>query len=339
MHEPQTWDAFRFTWAVPSAGFEWADDARPVDDRSDAQPPYLVMSRKDEGRLYRPLEEVPHLFSTFASLQQTPADFLDFAREYGWLGIGIDMEKALISDKWGRPEEPGSTDHTEDFGSQPPLGPPMVVGKGGRKYVPFYGEPMGTWQKEVSAFAPLVCVWQQIERRDRAKLEEHIIWTPGRVQFHYMVQDGERIPGPIQPQADMMELLASGTSQMTVENIAADGILHPEVFRSFTHGDVYAPARFLLLKNVNQKLHGSASPHLVIDDEGQLHPYIIPHHLLGALWLQFYRAVTGERKFRPCEICGEWMDVTELNADKRMHDVCSNRERQRRWRERSESRT
>jgi hypothetical protein len=62
-----------------------------------------------------------------------------------------------------------------------------------------------------------------------------------------------------------------------------------------------------------------------------------PSTLLTAMWLQFHRLVTGERRFRTCDICKRLMDVTDNQANKRVHQSCSLRERARRLRERRRS--
>jgi hypothetical protein len=56
--------------------------------------------------------------------------------------------------------------------------------------------------------------------------------------------------------------------------------------------------------------------------------------LLTTAWLQFAEAVCGQRKYRPCDVCGRLMDISEAArpGSKRMHDRCSLAERMRRYR-------
>jgi hypothetical protein len=64
-------------------------------------------------------------------------------------------------------------------------------------------------------------------------------------------------------------------------------------------------------------------------------PVVQPNGFLAAAWLGFGELVAGQRIIRTCEVCGQWMDITDTakpNA-KRMHTRCSNTQRQRRWRQ------
>ena len=118
---------------------------------------------------------------------------------------------------------------------------------------------------------------------------------------------------------------ASMNVESSVEAIAI-------VFHQWQVSDVIAPAKVFLLERVNDKLKDRTSPRLLLNKREELKPYIVPHHLLGALWFQLYQAIGGERQFKRCSICQEWMDVTGCRKTKRMHDSCSLRERMYRWR-------
>jgi hypothetical protein len=38
--------------------------------------------------------------------------------------------------------------------------------------------------------------------------------------------------------------------------------------------------------------------------------YFVPKNLLGAMWLQFARALVLPKKYRPCEVCGKYMEIS-----------------------------
>jgi hypothetical protein len=64
-------------------------------------------------------------------------------------------------------------------------------------------------------------------------------------------------------------------------------------------------------------------------------PEVRPVGLLSAAWLGFGEVVSGQRRIRPCEVCGQWMDITDTARPtaKRMHERCAHARRVRRWRQ------
>jgi hypothetical protein len=92
------------------------------------------------------------------------------------------------------------------------------------------------------------------------------------------------------------------------------------------------PARAALFQEINKKLAGQVSPCLLLDRKGQVLSYVRPRTLLAALWVQLYQAVTGWRRIRPCQYCGQLMDVTGGRLTKRAHTSCAHREKMRRYR-------
>jgi hypothetical protein len=81
-------------------------------------------------------------------------------------------------------------------------------------------------------------------------------------------------------------------------------------------------SRLFIAERFNRKMNGMASPTLLLDLKGGLHPHSQPASLLGALWLEFGHVASGERRQIICEICKRWMDVTQHRKDKRVHTSC-----------------
>jgi Phage integrase family len=70
--------------------------------------------------------------------------------------------------------------------------------------------------------------------------------------------------------------------------------LGDDVLGRFVPGDLVTPALHYLQSKINDKLEGRASPRLLWDaNRERLGLYIMPAGLVGALWLQFARAVGG----------------------------------------------
>ena len=66
---------------------------------------------------------------------------------------------------------------------------------------------------------------------------------------------------------------------------------------------------------INRQLEGHASPRLLWDaNRERLGLYIVPGGLIGALWLQFARAVERDSPFRQCAECGIWFELARGTA-------------------------
>ena len=99
--------------------------------------------------------------------------------------------------------------------------------------------------------------------------------------------------------------------------------------------DVVIPAQMVIQKLINKKLSVSeypVTPKLLMDKNNNLKQYLVPQNLLSAMWFQFFQAASGERKFKKCEICHKWEDVTEKRSSWSMHPNCAARVRMRRSR-------
>ena len=74
-----------------------------------------------------------------------------------------------------------------------------------------------------------------------------------------------------------------------------------------------AAARAFLIERINKRLTTMVSPRLVEDAESAgIEFYVAPTSLLGAMWLQAARAVSGSGEYRHCELeqCGRLFEVS-----------------------------
>jgi hypothetical protein len=62
---------------------------------------------------------------------------------------------------------------------------------------------------------------------------------------------------------------------------------------------------------------------------------ILPINLLGAIWLQLAETISGSKKHRACEACGEWFEVSPQKYRKSKH-YCGEHCRSRAYRSRKE---
>jgi hypothetical protein len=91
--------------------------------------------------------------------------------------------------------------------------------------------------------------------------------------------------------------------------------LGDEVLDRFVRGDLVKPALHYVQSVINKQLQKRASPRLLWDaNRERLGLYIVPEGLIGALWLQFARAVERDSQFRQCAECGIWFELAPGTA-------------------------
>jgi len=148
-------------------------------------------------------------------------------------------------------------------------------------------EPLADWLKQANWMRITVGVWEALQavRRDdgdTVHLEDMIRW-PSRDSVEVREGDSWR------------HLWSEGSS------VAA--LTGTEV--SFEYGDLVGPARHYLEDMISRGVQEGTVA--VLDwPPGRGRPKIgvRPANLLGALWLQFAEAVTGEKEAGTCAICG-----------------------------------
>ena len=92
--------------------------------------------------------------------------------------------------------------------------------------------------------------------------------------------------------------------------LIADERLDPDILARFVPGDPIGPALHCMQSLINEHLHHRASPRLLWEQSrDRLGLYIVPEGLIGALWLQFARAVERDAKFRQCAECTTWFEL------------------------------
>jgi hypothetical protein len=147
-----------------------------------------------------------------------------------------------------------------------------------------------------------VALWDMAREGNIEGLSQHIHWE-GREAVKYRSR-----PSP-----------APGESPKHLPQrtyiLLASKHLHPERLERFRPGDVIEPAGYLVQQLVNEHLQGRVSPRLLWDaHDGRLRLYDVPHGLIGALWLQFARAIDGKRTYRRCRECPRWFELTPAIA-------------------------
>jgi hypothetical protein len=189
-------------------------------------------------------------------------------------------------------------------------------------------EKLSEWHSEIWAMRNGLALWDAASARDEKTLRQHIHWEEGpaiRYSSRPNAFKQKDMPLPVEGESDESEIIAM-----------RDGEQLEERLRYFTPGDTVGPALFRVQDVINKHMRDHVSPRLLWDKDlahSELH--IVPHNLLGALWLQFAEAVNGDKKYRRCEECGKWFELSpDLNRTNRKY--CSGACRSKTYRRKKE---
>lgn len=164
---------------------------------------------------------------------------------------------------------------------------------------PLEGESLNFLQREKKEMKNAVALWEYINDGNKEALSSIILWDNNSVKYNL---DGK-------------------------SSVIASNTLNKELFSRFSPGNPIMPAKCFLQSIINNKLRGKIAPKLLFDNENNLVPYLMPDDLLTAMWYQFYLAVIGERKYKRCEICLYWENVTGNRKNWKKHKTCAANER------------
>ncbi len=177
-----------------------------------------------------------------------------------------------------------------------------------------FGEALALWEAETRTMRHLVDVADALENPER--LSKWISHEP--------------------PTGDISQALVYRREEIVAE-IASDN------FRTSLLGyivgeppDVALPraGQFLVQQHINRRLEKYAAPRLLYSPESdQLELRLMPTNLLGALWLQFARAVEASKTYRRCRVCKQWFEVS-VEGKRRHSTYCSDRCRVKAYRDR-----
>jgi hypothetical protein len=165
-----------------------------------------------------------------------------------------------------------------------------------------------------------VRVWELLREGDREQRGRHIQWgpDPDAIAWVRYVSHPELAPGQSPPDGECPTEHEIAAARGDDGAPCDDGL-----WGSLQPGDVLMPARFFLQQTVNGHLEEEVTPGLVWDPGQERLVYqSTPRSLLGAMWLQFARAVSGDKQYRRCQECGRWYEVSREAA--RAHRIfCS----------------
>jgi len=272
-----------FHVAVPASGYHWVRAAYtdPGDDggRSGfgSGVGELLMWNGVEWRLrtYDPLA-IPDLFRVFADTRPDKESILAFANQYGKLGVAVDLHRKNLEDHRG----PELLDRWQAEIRQM------------RTAVRVWDAYQTGREKDLR---PLVCKWGELGPEVRRRYQG---LAPGAADREWYAPSRDETGEIVD--LDLVQQIVYGTPDSFVGKawLAA--------------ADRRQAAKIFLADAANEHLYDhcrvelNERPRLV----GEFRVGVRPRDLLGAMWWQVARLVTGDTQFRGCKVCGQLMEVS-----------------------------
>ena len=285
---------FKFNWYAHQDGYEWLNMVRvtpkhPIESAASESLFLLPRNSQATSKVYDPLEDEKTLFAIFADLGQFAGKELnDQIIKFANQYGWLGIAEAVIS----LTEEKGMVD----------------VG---------FGEEEKVWSQEIDDMSLAYRLWRYLKNGHTTKLMGTIHWEKS-------IDSGDCIAITYEEDFHFED------SQLSLKNGKTHKIayLYPRLEGfTFQPGDLIGPAKYHLQNLINKKLWGNVSPRVIYDQAWNLHPYVMPHNLLSAMWLQLYQATTGQKKFIQCEVCGGLIALSEKSrSTKKRHINCSKAE-------------
>jgi DNA-binding CsgD family transcriptional regulator len=184
------------------------------------------------------------------------------------------------------------------------------------------------WVTEIVAMRHTVTVWDYWRHDAEKELRKHFVWRNddhGKMAVHYDSHPELR-PGLSPPAPDRRVVAVVGSETSPDGRWAA---LQPN--------NVMLAAQLFLMQVINDHVNRDTDSTLVWDNE-EKRPVrtSVPQHLLGTIWLQFEHAVTENKKYLDCPMCGRCIEVS-LEAGRSDKEVCGNTCRSTAYRKRKEA--
>jgi hypothetical protein len=285
-----------FAWEVAQAGHHWVE-THAMDQGSDVRWHFLTPAVGTSGGAFRAVRYQPlaAYSGLFRNFAATDPSLNAIKSFADRFGLlGGNLRNRIVLYEQGR-------------GGKLPLG---------------FGEHVDDWIKEILVMRLAVDLWESARYGNADHLGHMISWAP----------DGSRVSINTHPDLQL-DQLSQEPAHVHRAVIAAEH-LDQEILARFVPGDPIGPALHCMQGLINEHLYHRASPRLLWEpNRDRLGLYIVPDGLVGALWLQFARAVERDAQFRQCTECTTWFEVApgRGRADKQF---CSTACRTRAYRKR-----
>lgn len=164
------------------------------------------------------------------------------------------------------------------------------------------GELLQRWEFEITRMRGAVLTWDAIQSGRDAQLKEYV-W-----------RRGEPPPKTLAARYEFNPIKGELNEWMYLER-RIDGDIHGVITIRDPHGRDMTrqqAAQQALADMANEQLRGNLNAELRRRGR-QSEDYklvVVPRNLLGAMWWQFARLITGRTEHRACRVCGRLMEVS-----------------------------
>ena len=282
-------DIFYGDATVPESGYSWTDGGVVDFDVSFSKDGYVdgagfdassgryLIPIKERGpvRKYDPLQEYSGLFRDFGDLEITEPAILGFTNRYGWLGC---PERFVKKEVYAHLVE----DPLEDLDAQEIEDIDALLGSSGS-----HGESLTVWRKEIGLMRQAVALWQSLRRNDIEALGRAI-----SMGDHGITYD----PRPLGVGENPNGAFASPDENDRLR------------FGDVSGNDPRPPALICLRQIVERRLSSIGAPSLRWTED-LLAIRFRPTGLLSTLWLQFARAIEGNKEYERCKHCLRYFEI------------------------------
>jgi hypothetical protein len=267
----------QFPWRVAEGGYSWVDSHRIGESRHERHA-FLTDGRPIRAGGFRVLQYQP--LAAFSGLFRMFGDTEPSRDGIKGFADRFGLLGGDIAGSIPLYEQPSSKD--------------VAIG---------IGEPSAEWNNQILMMRFVIDVWEAARNGDVGQLEQIIFWEKDgsgvRISSHPELPPGQSPDPPALVECAWIAATPLGE----------------EVLDRFVRGDLVKPALHYVQSTINKQLQGRASPRLLWDaNRERLALYIVPEGLIGALWLQFARAVERDSQFRQCAECGIWFELAPGTA-------------------------
>lgn len=188
------------------------------------------------------------------------------------------------------------------------------------------GEALATWTFAISEMNQAARIWDHIKQQDSESLKKLFSWKSdneaGTIVEYAPPQSLVVVPRTVDPFRNRrFRTIAKGNSDI-------------DWFQSVQDKDYLAAGKRYLLLVLNAWVKNAGSFGIgPAKNTASLQMQIVPHSLLGALWLQFAQAVEQNKDYRRCAQCDRWLEIS-LSAVRKSKLFCSNACRTKAFRQR-----
>ena len=285
-----------------AADYTWLTGVRKSFTLDDA-PVFVVSPVTEHRRYYRPVEEKPKLFTRFASLcsaketDEQKDRVRRFVSSFGSLGSGTSV--CLRED-----EDHARLAHAvtgyRDF---------IVLDQPWQRLLLARVESLYYWIGQSTIMRGVCDLLESANSGDKAHIEKVLKWDDTLIHYGYPCASCRVAPSKEPGARHRIEFRCTHQPFPVAGAVPILGDDTP-LARAVAEKNWPFLAHVVLESVTNSMLKDLTSVKVHRNEDGSYKHDVVPHTLLGALWVQFMHELTGIVRYNFCPGCDEWFCVT-----------------------------